>query len=443
MFWAKQFHLKPLFTGFFILFLSITVYSQRYLADIDSSFFIKDTVRPVIKRFENLRITGYIQPQFQKAQSDGAPSFAGGNFSTFSSSRFMLRRARIKIDYLLPSKTIYPRALFSFQIDATERGVIVRDMFLKLFETKSNILSLTTGLFARPFGYEVNLSSTFRETPERGRMSQILMPGERDLGIMFSYEPQEKKHKLSHIKFDVGFFNGQGLVGTTDFDDHKDLISRLFIKPYTFKKIDLSGGLSYLRGGLKNGTKYVYESGRAANGDKIFVLDSSLSNLGTSSPRHYYGADVQVKLRHGWGETEWRAEYWFGTQPGTLTTTSNPGTLPVSNGIPVPTYVRHYDGAFLLFLQNIINARNQLLIKYDWYDPNIKVKKMEIGKSGTNLTAADVKFSTLGVGFIRHLNSQTKLILYYDIVKNETAQLTGYTTDLKDNVLTFRLQFRF
>lgn len=440
---AKQIPFKPVFTVFFIIFLSINAYSQRYLADIDSSFFIKDTVRPVIKRFENLRITGYIQPQFQKVQSEGAASFAGGNFSTFSSSRFMLRRARVKIDYILPSKTKYPRALFSFQIDATERGVVVRDMFLKLFETNKNIFSLTAGLFARPFGYEVNLSSAFRETPERGRMSQILMPNERDLGVMISFEPQEKKHKLSHIKFDIGFFNGQGLTGTTDFDDHKDLISRLFIKPYSFNKVEMTGGLSYLRGGWKNGTKYVYESGMASNGDKVFVVDSSVSNLGRSSPRHYYGADVQVKLKHGWGETEWRAEYWFGTQPGTSGSTSNPGTLPNSNGNPVPTYVRHYDGAFFHFLQNIINPRHQLLLKYDWYDPNIKVEKMEIGKTATNLTTADVKFHTLGVGYIYHINPQTKLILYYDWVRNESTQLSGYTADLLDNVLTFRLQFRF
>ncbi|MBC7873915.1 MAG: porin, partial [Ferruginibacter sp.] len=191
MFWAKQQYSRTIFSAFIFIFLSITAYSQRYLADIDSSFFMKDTVRPVIKRFENLRITGYIQPQFQKVQAVGAASFAGGNFSAFSSSRFMLRRARVKIDYLLPSKTKYPQALFSFQIDATERGVIVRDMFLKLFETNKNIFSLTAGLFARPFGYEVNLSSTFRETPERGRMSQTLMPSERDIGMMVSFEPQE------------------------------------------------------------------------------------------------------------------------------------------------------------------------------------------------------------------------------------------------------------
>jgi|CXWL01.1.fsa_nt_gi hypothetical protein len=441
---TNQLLAKTFFTCFFTLFLSITAFSQRYLADIDSSFFIKDTVRPLIKRFENLRITGYIQPQFQMAQSDGAPSYAGGNFSQYSSSRFMLRRARVKIEYILPSKLKYPSALFSFQIDATERGVIVRDMFLKLFETKRNLFSLTAGLFARPFGYEVNLSSTVRETPERGRMSQILMPSERDIGVMVTHEPQENKRDRSRFKLDIGFFNGQGLSGTTDFDSHKDLIARIFFRPYIANdKIEFSGGLSYLRGGWKNGTKYVYESGTAANGDKIFVVDSSVSNLGKSSPRHYYGADAQVKLKHGWGESEWRAEYWFGTQPGTSGSTSNPGTLPNSNGNPVPTYVRHYDGVFLLFLQNIINARHQLMLKYDWYDPNIKVQQSEIGKAGTNFTVADVKFSTLGIGYTYHINSQTKLIFYYDFVENEATLLPGFVSDIKDNVLTCRLQLRF
>ncbi|MDP9229635.1 MAG: porin, partial [Bacteroidota bacterium] len=327
---------RRIFFVFLFGIISITGYTQRYLSDLDSSFFIKDTVRPFIRRFENLRISGYMQPQFQVAQADGAQSYEGGNFAQFSRSRFMLRRARVKIDYLLMSKEKFPKALFTFQIDATERGVIVRDMFIRLYETKKNNFSMTAGFFARPFGYEVNLGSSYRESPERGRMSQILMPGERDLGVMFSFEPQAKKHKLYHLKLDAGFFNGQGASGTTDFDSHKDFISRLTIKPYTFEKAEISGGLSFLRGGWKNGTKYVYTSGTASNGDKLFTVDSSLYNLGRSSPRHYYGADVQVKIKHGWGETEWRAEYWFGTQPGTANSTANPGSLPNSNGLPLP-----------------------------------------------------------------------------------------------------------
>jgi len=418
-------------------------HAQRNLTDIDSSFFIKDTVRPFIKRFENLNISGYMQPQFQVAEQDGAQSFAGGNFSQFSRSRFMLRRARVKIDYLLRSTANYPKALFTFQIDATERGVIVRDMYVKLFETKHNVLGLAAGFFARPFGFEVNLGSSYRETPERGRMSQILMPGERDIGVMFSFEPQNRNHKLYHFKWDAGFFNGQGASGTTDFDSHKDFITRLTIKPYLLNKADISGGLSFLRGGWKNGTKYVYESSHTPTGDKVFVVDSSESNLGKSSPRHYYGADIQFRLKHGWGETELRAEHWFGTQPGTSVSTSNPGALPNSNGLPLPTYVRHFNGSFFYFLQNIISQKHQLLVKYDWYDPNIKVSKHEIGQPGTNLTAADIKFSTLGLGYVYYFNPQAKLIFYYDFVKNESTQLTGFTNDLKDNIFTCRIQFRF
>lgn len=417
--------------------------AQRFNTGIDSSFFIKDTVRPIIKRFENIIISGYMQPQFQVAQSDGAPSYAGGNFSQFSNSRFMLRRARLKVDYLLKSKENFPKAQFTFQLNATEKEVVVWDMFLKIFETKRNNLSLTTGFFSRPFGFEINYSSSHRETPERGRMSQILMPGERDIGAMISFEPLNKKHKLSHLKFDAGFFNGEGASGVTDFDSHKDLISRLTIKPYRYNKVELSGGLSFLRGGWKNGTKYVFKSGNAANGDNIFVVDSSLANLGRSSPRHYYGADVQFKILHAWGATELRAEHWFGTQPGTSTSTTNPGTLPNSNGIPLPTYVRHFNGSFFYFIQNIINKDHQFLLKYDWYDPNIRVKNLEIGKPGTNLTQADIKFSTLGIGYAYFINPQTKVVFYYDFVKNESTQLTGNSSDLKDNIFTCRLQFRF
>src|SRR5258705_429403 len=227
--------MKGPLSGLFLLFFSFSVYSQRYLADLDSSFFIKDTVRPFIKRFENLRISGYMQPQFQVAEADGTQSFEGGNFSQYSRSRFMLRRARVRIDYLL-TKDKFPRALFTFQVDATERGVVLKDMFIRMYETKGNVFSLTAGFFARPFGFEVNLGSSYRESPERGRMSQTLMPGERDLGVMVAFEPQEKKNKYYHLKWDAGFFNGQGQSGTTDFDSHKDFITRLSMKPYTFNK---------------------------------------------------------------------------------------------------------------------------------------------------------------------------------------------------------------
>ena len=422
-----------------ILICSKDGFAQRYLSDLDSSLlYLKDSVKPFLKRYENLRFSGYIQPQFQVAQSEGARSYAGGDFSEFSQSRFMLRRARLKLDYLIPTKDFYPKALFTFQLDATERGVNVRDMFIKLYEIKRHFFSLTTGLFSRPFGYEVNLGSSYRETPERGRMSQILMPTERDLGAMVSFESYNRETRPHFFKVDIGFFNGQGLVGTTDFDSYKDLIGRLSIKPLHVKKFEFSGGLSLLYGGWRQGSKYLYNSSITSTGDRFFQVDSSIDNIGKKVPRHYYGADVQIVLKNDWGKTEWRAEYWRGKQPGTATTTSNPGILPVT-----PIYLRNFDGAFLLFLQNIINTKHQVMIKYDWYDPNIDVKESDIGKPGTNITLADIKYSTLGIGYAYYLTENIKLLLYYDIVKNELTQLPGNTADLKDNIFTCRLQLKF
>jgi hypothetical protein len=414
-------------------------YSQRYLSDLDSSLlYLNDTVRPLIKRFENLHFSGYIQPQFQVADTEGAKTtFSGGDFGPHSKSRFMLRRARVKLDYLLVTIDAYPKALFTFQIDATERGVNVRDMYMRLYETKGHNFSFTAGLFARPFGYEVNLSSAYRETPERGRMSQTLMPTERDIGVTIGYEPLRRSAKNKFIRLDMGLFNGQGLSGTTDFDSHKDFISRLTVKPVQLGKFSVSGGLSLLYGGWRQDSKYVYEMG-TSNGDKTFLLDSSSSNLGEISPRHYYGADMQLVYTHKWGQTEWRAEYWQGQQPGTAITTVNPGTQPQG-----PVYRRNFNGAFFYFLQNVINTHHQLLLKYDWYDPNTKISNEEIGETGTNLTPADIKYSTLGVGYAYYFNDNVKLIVYYEFVKNESTLLPGYQDDLKDNILTTRLQFKF
>src|SRR5258705_932762 len=209
--------------GFLLFFMLLNVsaesHSQRYLSDLYSTLlYLKDSVRPFLKRFENLQFTGYIQPQFQLADTEGAKSYNGGDFSAFSKHRFMLRRARIELDYLVTTGERYPKALLTFQVDATERGVNVRDMFMRLYETKGHNFYFTAGLFARPFGYEVNLSSAYRETPERGRMSQILMPTERDIGAMITYEPIRKQAKNKFLKLDAGLVNGQGLSGTTDFD---------------------------------------------------------------------------------------------------------------------------------------------------------------------------------------------------------------------------------
>jgi len=394
----------------------------------------------IYKKFDHLRLSGYLQPQFQLAESKGIKTFDGTDFATNVNNRFMLRRSRVRIDYVHFGKETKPGVQIVFQFDVNERGFTIRDVWGRVFENKFQTFALTTGMFARPFGYEVNLSSSDRESPERGRMSQILMKSERDLGAMLTFEPRKKDAKFRYLKMDLGFFNGQGINAAGDFDNSKDLIARVALKPYPLgKKLSFSAGISHLNGGLLENTKYEFRT--VSTGAVIkSQVDSSLSNIGDVSPRKYYGADVQLKLRNRKGFTELRGEYIMGTQTGTANSSETPVALLTGND---GFHIREFNGAYIYFLQHLFNEHHQLLVKYDWYDPNTKVSGQSIGAPGANLSATNIKYSTLGVGYINYLTENVKLVLYYSMPKNEKTALAGYTNDLKDNVLTCRLQFRF
>ncbi len=394
----------------------------------------------IYKNFDHLFIGGYIQPQYQVTQEKGAKSFEGGDFGPNVSNRFMLRRSRIRIGYLHVNKENAPGLQIVFQFDANERGFTIRDIWGRVFENRFKLFSFTTGMFARPFGYELNLSSSDRESPERGRMSQTLMKSERDLGAMVTFDPRRDIGPLKYLKIDAGFFNGQGIAGNGDFDNKKDFITRLSLKPLAVtKRVTVSAGTSLLHGGLLQATKYVYLTSEI-NGLKNIIVDSASSNIGSISPRIYKGIDVQVNIKNHKGFTELRGEYITGTQTATSSSSETPVALMSGvNGF----YKRNFNGAYFYFLQHLFSTNHQLVIKYDWYDPNTKVKGKEIGQAGTHFSAADIKFSTLNIGYVYAISFQAKLSIFYSIVSNEATQLGSYSKDVRDNVFTTRLQFRF
>ena len=408
---------------------------------VDTSKEMGKGMLSLFNRFDHIRLSGYIQPQFQATQTKGAKGFAGGDFATNSNNRFMLRRARVRFDYVhFPKTTKGPSLQFVFQFDATERGVNVRDVWGRLFENKYQLFAFTAGLFARPFSYELNYSSGDRESPERGRMSQILMKTERDMGAMVTLDSRNKASKIKFLKIDLGVFNGPGLSATTDYDSHKDIIGRVTIKPQSLgKKITLGAAASILYGGLSQNTKYVYTTQTVA-GIKNFIVDSAVTNVGNIAPRHYYGIDAQLKIKNKVGFTELRGEFIAGKQTASATSSETPGALFTGTE---GYYVRNFNGAYFYLLQHLGSTKHQVGIKYDWYDPNTKVQTGDIGKAGSNLSAANIKYSTLGFGYIYHITENAKLVLWYDRITNEKTQLTGFTTDVKDDVFTCRLQFRF
>ncbi|RXK59346.1 porin [Lacibacter luteus] len=433
---------KPMYRAFLLLLCTLPIAAKaQFLMDmIDTTKDAGKGMLGIYKKFDHLRLSGYIQPQFQVAESKGIKTFEGPDFGTNVSNRFMLRRSRVRIDYVHFGKEAKAGVQIAFQFDVNERGFTIRDVWGRVFENKLQTFAFTTGMFARPFGYETNLSSSDRESPERTRMNQTLMKSERDLGAMITFEPRKKDAKMRYLKMDAGMFNGQGINATGDFDNSKDVIGRVALKPYPVtKKLAVSAGASLLYGGLLQNTKYKYSTGQSGGVTKLLV-DSAVANIGTVSPRKYYGADLQLKLKNRKGFTELRGEYIGGVQTGTSTSSETPNAL--LTGIE-GFHVRNFRGGNVYFLQHLFSTQHQLIVKYEWYDPNTKVKGTQIGASGKSLTAANIQYNTLGIGYINYLTENVKLVLYYAMVKNEKTALTGYTSDIKDNVLTCRLQFRF
>ncbi len=298
-------------------------------------------------------------------------------------------------------------------------------------------------MFARPFGFEVNYSSGVREAPERGRMSQILMKTERDLGFMTSAEIKKKKNFASNFRIDAGVFNGQGLTASGDYDSYKDFIGQIVWKPTKITgNLLASGGVSILYGGIAQITNVTYRIGDKA-GKKDFIADSITTRINDKLPRKYYGANLQLKYLTGWGATELRGEYWQGTQTAYQYTSETPGSQPTdNNGKNLPMYIRPFSGGFVTFLQNIVNEKHQLVVKYDWYDPNTDVAGKEIGNSNS-FNQADIKYGTLGFGYIYYMSENFKIIFWYDRVKNEYTSYPLYTSDVDDDIFTCRLQFTF
>lgn len=381
-----------------------------------------------------IAITGYLQTQYQRAQSAGISSFSGGDFGKNSQDRFMIRRGRLKIDRADKYSSIV------FQIDATQNGVALMDAFIQLHRPESKNFLFTAGLFNRPFGYSIVYSSGYRDFPERARVFQTIMPRERDIGAMITFRPD---HKMFHfLTAELAVINGSG-YSARDYDTKKDIVANLGFKfdSLANKRLHLGFGGSFYKGSVRNDTESYYTS--TSNG---FVKNTSPNNLGWNAKRNYYGGNLQVQYDNTFGATSFKAEYVEGTQPGVASSSSITGPIASQSFATQPAtdlYLRPFSGYYLWLTQRIAKSRFTALLAYDVYDPNTDVKESEIGAPNSFTTAGDIKFSTLGYGMTCQIGPRIKLTAYNEHVVNNPTQLPGYENDLKDDVVTMRLQYRW
>jgi hypothetical protein len=165
--------------------------------------------------------------------------------------------------------------------------------------------------------------------------------------------------------------------------------------------------------------------------------------------RDYFGVDLQYYFDIPViGGFTLRGEYLQGVQPGTSSSSSfyQPSSGLTPNG---PLYSRNFAGYYFYWVQ-CWGSRVQSVLKYDHYDPNVDVETDDIGAQNSYTSSTDLSYATLGLGLVYHWDDNVKFMLYYDIPSNEESErlanadpYKNFTRDLPDNVLTFRVQYKF
>lgn len=182
----------------------------------------------------------------------------------------------------------------------------------------------------------------------------------------------------------------------------------------------------------------------------FFKTPYGADTIGSFQKREYKGIDAQLTVETTIGLTTLRGEYVAGDQPGQSKSSTSPTTdfTKVTAPSTIPdAYLREFSAGYVYFVQSISHTPITLVAKYDFYDPNTKIKGNDIGKTTSGAkatTSADIKYSTIGLGAILAVSNNVKITAYYDMVKNETSSnLAGFRKDLKDNVFTLRVQYKF
>lgn len=389
-------------------------YSQKS-AEVKTTESRLSALETKVETLNRLKFSGYIQTQWTWDQAE-IPDGKQNNLS--------VRRGRLKSTY----SNKYGEAVL--QIDVTEKGVAIKDAYLKIQSPSMKWVALRAGVFGRPAGYEISYSSSERESPERSRVFTTLFPGERDLGAEVILKGHDNT-LLEGFTLNAGVFSGNG-GKSKETDSHKDFIGHLNYKK-VYENISYGLGTSLYAGGVRLAGEETQKAYKLSG--RTFMEDASLK-AGDYAKRQYYGFDGQFSVESAIGITSLRGEYLWGKQPGNKNSSDSP-----TGAITTDIYSRNFNGYYVYFIQDVGKSKHTVVVKYDAYDPNTKLSKNEC------LTDGDVSYSTFGFGWLFRANSNVRVMAFYEIASNEKVNNMSvapkYNKDIADNLFTLRLQYKF
>jgi phosphate-selective porin len=357
-----------------------------------------------LSKLNKIKVSGYVQAQWETYGADLEKSNGYSN-------TYYIRRARIKFTYE-PTDGIK----FVLQPDLSTGNLVLKDAYAVVNIPKLKNWTLWAGQMNRP-NYEVEYSSSSREVLERSRVTTTIYPGEREIGAKLEYNGTKIP-----VLFQLMAMNGN-FTGTQakDVDSRKDVMARLV---YSVKLRDAGVGIDfganhYFGSNLAKTDKYVKNSDG--------TLDS-LNNVWRYLDKHWTGAEVRI-YADVLGGMSVKAEYVSGINSAASTVA---GTSTRAQLLASPNLYNNFTGYYVYLVKNV-GAKNQLVARYDYYDPNTKLSGDAAGNS--------INYKTWTLAWQYYLNDNIRITLNYLMPKNEIN--SSNPTDKKDNVFTVRVQAKF
>ena len=196
-------------------------------------------------KLNKIKISGYIQAQWESYGKDLEKSNG-------YSSNFYIRRARVKFTY-----EALDGVKFVLQPDFSTGSLSLKDAYAVVNIPKLKNVTFWAGQFNRP-NYEVEYSSSQRETFERSRVIRAIYPGEREIGLKLEYTGVSFPLKAQLMVMNGNFTGTQA----KDVDSKKDIMGRVVYSvkfPGSGIGIDF-GANGYLGGNLAKTNPYILNS---------------------------------------------------------------------------------------------------------------------------------------------------------------------------------------
>ncbi len=378
---------------------------------------------------KNFKLSGYMQVQWQMAQTKGADAmYNGGNFGDEMDNRIMIRRGRVKLGYKLD----YFSA--AIQINATEKGVSLTQANMN-FHLPNEIFTANFGMMTSNFSMHLPYSSTNRIEAERPRVISALIANPFILGANVTLRGK-KETALNDLRLDIGVFTSNW--GKLDTYSRKRIMAKLDYQTTYDNNIMWGLSSSFHRGGLPNVSdkSYSYDKSQQKYIEKTGVQGKMNNSL-------YYSIGGKFGFKTVIGQTEFWGEYLCGTMPGTLSANyaiKDESKLAGMGDI----YNRKFEGFYTTMIHKIPYTNLSFVARFDKYNPNKEISGDMIGLAqGSSIQ--DISYSTVGTGLAYDfLKNHLRVLVYYEFIWNEqTANIAEYNTNLKDNLLTIRLQAKF